>query len=289
MKKVKAFFYIFRKSFIPNNSYYKKITKTPFFFSIKYFISLLIFLNFILFTSILNLYPYNTIQEALSNLIDNLKSFPKELVIIKKNNNLVTTLDRPYFFWLKIKNTQTPFLIINETADDNFSRKIPSTIFLTNQYLIVKSPLNQTITKIPLSSIIDFSIDKNIVNKIILPLEKLKQYFLLIYTLFFVLLFFMLIIISFSITSIYLLIASFVVYLYFKLRQKRHFHYKKILQISFHAITFILVIEYLFFLIPFPFKLTYQWLISLAPFLFILVSSLTTGVGVWLAYNNHSQ
>lgn len=289
MKKVKAFFYIFRKSIIPNNSYYKKITKTPFFFSLKYFLFLLTFLNFILLVSILNLFSYNKIQSVLINFTNSLQSFPKELAIIKKGNHLLTTLNQPYFFWIKTENNQILLLAINETADNNFINKLPSYVILTNQHLIIKPPFNQTLSKIPLSLVKDFYFDKNIVENIIPFFMKLKKNLLLIYILVFIFFFFLLNIMSFLITFTYLLISSFLVFLYFKIKRKRHFHYKKILQISFHTITFILVIEYLFFLIPSPFKLNYQWLVSFTPLLFILVSSLITSAGVWIAYNNHSQ
>lgn len=289
MKKVKAFFYIFKESFIPNNSYYKKITKTPFLFSLKYFLLLLTFFNFILLIYLLNLFSYNKIRSILSSFTDSFQSFPKELVIIKKGNNLLTTLNRPYFFWIKSKNNQILLFTINETADDSFINKSLSNVILTNQHLIIKSPFNQTLSKIPFSIVKDFYIDKNIVENIVPFFEKLKENLLLIYILVFILLFFLLEAMSFLITTTYLLVSSFFVYLYFKIRHKRHFHYKKILQLSFHAITFILSIEYLFFLIPSPLKLTSQWLISLTPFLFILISSLITGASVWIAYNNHSH
>ncbi len=289
MKKVKAFFYIFKESFIPNNSYYKKITKTPFLFSLKYFLLLLTFFNFILLIYLLNLFSYNKIHSILSSFTDSFQSFPKELVIIKKGNNLLTTLNRPYFFWIKSKNNQILLFTINETADDSFINKSLSNVILTSQHLIIKSPFNQTLSKIPLSIVKDFYIDKNIVENMVPFFEKLKEHLLLIYILVFILLFFLLETMSFLITTTYLLVSSFFVYLYFKIRHKRHFHYKKILQLSFHAITFILAIEYLFLLIPLPLRLTCRWLISLTPFLFILISSLITGVSVWIAYNNHSH
>ncbi len=289
MKKVKAFFYIFKESFIPNNSYYKKITKTPFLFSLKYFFSLLVFLNLILLIYLLNLFSYNKISTFLTSFTDSLKSFPKELVIIKKNNNLLTNFNRPYLFWVKIKNNQILLFTINETADDKFIKESPSTIIFTNQFLIIQAPLNRNSSQIPLSTVKDFRIDKNTVENIIPIFEKLRKDLLLFYVFIFILLFLVLNIMSFLITSLYLLISSFFVYIYFKIRYKRHFHYKKTIQIAFHTITFALVIEYLFFLIPLPLRLTYQWLISLTPFLFILVSSLITGTGVWVAYNNHSR
>ncbi len=289
MKKVKAFFYIFKESFLPNSAYYKKITKTPFLFSLKYFLSLFIFLNFFLLLYFLNLFSYKKVHSILINVRNSFQNFPEELILIKKGGNLVTTLNRPYFFWTKFKENPILVFTINETADDNFIAKTPSYLIVTSQYLIIKSLNNKDISKIPLILIKDFYLDKNTIKNVIIFLDKLKENLLVIYIFVFILFFFTLGLMSFLITITYLLISSFLVYLYFKIKHKRHFHYKKIFQLSLHSVTFILSIEYLFFFVLSPLKLTTQWSIYLIPFLFILVSSLITSTSVWVAYNNKSE
>jgi hypothetical protein len=100
-RKVKTFFHVFQGSFFPHAVYYRKITRSPFSFSLKYFISLIFILNFIFFCYVVLKYNPTRLNNFLVNLTQVTRSIPKELVININNGALFTKLQPTLFFLVK--------------------------------------------------------------------------------------------------------------------------------------------------------------------------------------------
>lgn len=294
MKKVKAFFYVFLKSSIPQKKYYQHLIKAPFKFSFKYFVSLVIFLNLIFIVALINQYSYQKITNWLYGIKKTLIEYPSNLLIFVKNGYLNTNADHPYFFWLKINDKKRLLVSVIETADKKVINDLPSPLILTKTELIVKNPNNyQTVSVLKLKELPEFTINKQLTNQVVFTIDSflrnLHWYFLTAVFLVILILPF----ISFLITGLYLLIASVLVYLYFKFFQNRHFHFKKVFQISFHAITFPLTLEYLMMILPINLFLFNKYFLAtssiILPFLVVATFTLFTLIGVLEAYSNHLQ
>lgn len=292
MKKVKAFLYIFIKSLLPQKKYYKQLVKTSFKFSLKYFSALIILLNLIFSIYIFNLYSYQKIYNFVNNIRKSLAAYPSDLSIFIKKNNLFTNNNRPYFLWLKENEKKRLLLSIIENADKQTVDNLHSIIILNKEKIIIKNPNNfQIISTFNINEVPELIIDRKFVDQISISLQSLLAKLHWYYLLFALIIVLMLPLISFIIISLYLLTASFLVYTYFKFFRRRHFHFKKVFQISFHAVTLPLVLEYLIFVSPINF---FGSKLSLSPFIFplliIIIFSLFISLGVLEAYNhNHQQ
>jgi hypothetical protein len=284
MKKVKAFFYILLKSIILNKNYYKKIAKTSFNFSLKYLIGLIFFLNLILILSLTTQYSYGKIKAFLKATSASLVNYPQDLVISVQNNTLFTTLNHPYFFWINEDKQQRLLLVIDQSADVKKIDLYKSLVLLTPTTIVVRS--KQKSHYYPLSILNGLSVNKIKVEQWRLFLNTLSDKLFFYYLVGVIFLFLFLNLASFLITISYLFIVSLVVFLYFKLIHHRHFHLKKVLQISFHANTFPYLLDYLFLSLPQPIKLPYPTIISVQffPLFFLIILTLFTIIGVWEAY-----
>jgi hypothetical protein len=285
MKKVKAFFYILSKSAFLNKNYYKKITKTSFSFSLKYLIGLIFFLNLIFILSFINRYSYYKIKNFFNAASASLANYPQDIIISVQNNTLFTTLDRPYFFWINEDKQQRLLLVIDQSAD---IKKIDfyKSLFLITPTTIVMH-FNNKYYYYPLSILNGLSVNKIKVEQWRLFLNTLSSKLFLYYFIGVIFLFVFFNLVSFLITITYLFIVSSVVFLYFKLFNHRHIHFKKVLQISFHANTFPYLLDYLFLSLPKAIiKLPYPTIISVQsfPLFFLLILILFTIIGVREAY-----
>lgn len=274
-KKIKAFFHVFLNSFFPSDNYYKKIIKTRFLFSFKYFAVLIFILSGLFFSIFLvkNFIIKNSVLELKKNLIKSLDSYPEELVISIKNNRLTTNLDRPYIFWLKYNNIPHPLLAIDERAPKDKVYQYDSTTILINATGIVKRSNNQ-VHYYPFNIKNDLVISKQYVNN----LKKLILNFFKFYQVFFPLILFLLFVFIFLFfffkKIIYLLIISFFGFLLIKL-----FHiktsYKKIFQISLHSNTLPLVCEF--------FILSLNWLAK-SSFCYLFLTLVFFGAAIYEIY-----
>lgn len=293
MKKVKAFLYIFIKSLIPQKKYYKQLVKTPFKFSLKYFSVLIILLNFIFSIYLVNSYSYQKIYNFINKLKKSLATYPSDLSIFIKKNNLFTNNNRPYFLWLKENEKERLVLSVIENTDKQTVDNLHSIIILTKEKIIIKNPNNyQLISTFDINEIPELIIDKKSVEQINNFLQSLLTNLRWYYSLATLMIILILPLISFTVLNLYLLIASFLVYSYFKFFRRRHFHFKKVFQISFHAITFPIVLEYLTFVSPINFFGS-RVSLFISPFIFplllLLIFILFISIAVLEAYNHHQQ
>jgi len=291
MKKVKAFLHIFSNSLIPKASYYRKILNTRFIFSFKYFVFLIFALSSIIIFNLINKYSPLKINHWLNEINKSIEQFPPDLNIFINNGLLTTTYNRPYFIWTKNdKNKLKLLLVVDETGSFEKFKQYPSIILLTKTDIFIKQ--NGQIKKIPLSSINK----TQIINKeSLIPLKEkiswIKKFF---YPLYFSIVVFALILVpffSFIVNTIYILLASLITFLFLKFKTEKKYHLKKIFQISLHACTLPLLIDYLFFNLPLPKLIKTSFNIKLLPFPFVFIFLLAVFIfiGAYEAYYNHNQ
>lgn len=249
-QKVKSFLHVFTNSLLPQSHYYKTVLKTKFSFSFKYFVSLVLLLNAIIIViGVIILNPF-TLSDVISNLSNNLQAYPKNLTVILNKGHLMTTYNQPYFFWMNYQNKTAPLLVIDENALPQKISEYSSYILLTANELVTRDVKNQgAITELPLSYLPNQTIDKNMVDQVESNLRIIQSFLLPLYVLVLIVLAIILPLISFSVTLAYILVASLLIYVVFKIwgRTKKQFarvHYKKIVHLSFHAVTLPILLDY---------------------------------------------
>jgi hypothetical protein len=268
-KKVKTFFHVFTKSLIPQPEYYRKIVRSRLSFSLKYFISLsaLIYLFFV-FILLLKINPIKLIQWK-TNVVDNLTKYPDDLVINVENGNLITTYNRPYFFWLNDIDKKNLLLVIDQTALPDKILKYRSVFLLTGNSFVTRK--NDAITAIPFKNL-SFKIDKNVISNALNGLTVGLS--LILFSIFILLLLIILPIIVLSLNLFYVLISGFFIFIIYRFFSHK-IPYKKILQLSFHSSTIPLLIGYC--------------LCKLNPFALFFLIVIFLGVGVYEVYFDKSR
>lgn len=244
MKKIKAFLHVFINSLFPLEHYYKKIVKTRFLFSLKYFFALILVLNFILISTFVfkNLLLNNNLSEFKASLIESLNNYPSDLTITIKNNHLTTDFDRPYIFWLNYKKIPHPLIVIDERATEDKIYHFDSTTILVNSNGLIRRTGNG-LRYYPFKINKDLTINKQLVENLKNLILRFFVSFQLLIPFILVLLFIVLVI-FFSFTKMfYLAIISFVGFWVTKV-----FHiktgYKKVFQISLHSNTIPIICEF---------------------------------------------
>ncbi len=288
-RKVNTFFHVFKQSLFPRPSYYKKIPRSPFIFSLKYFSSLILILNFLLVFFIIIQYHPQRINRTLNSLIVSLKTFPKDLVINVRNGRLFTSYDHPYLFWSKVNGKLKLLLVIDETANTTKINQYNSYILINNKEVVFKTdnrPANNFYV-LPLTRYGDQTLNISFVKKIIQILISFQSLLIFIYPAIVIMLLIILPIGSFLTNFFYLSIISLIVYAVFKVYFHKKIHYKKTFQISLHAVTFPLILDY--FLITFkPSIGTNIKLKSIIPpsVAFVILLAIFVFTAVYEAYQN---
>jgi len=293
MKKVKAFLHIFLNSLIPNASYYRKILNTRFFFSFKYFLSLIILLSLVLIFNLLNKYSPPKIIHWLTQINKTIDQFPSDLNLFINNGSLITSYNRPYFIWVKDEKSKLRLLlVVDESASLEKINQYQSMALLTKTDLFIKQ--NNQLKKIPLTAFEKITVNK---EKLKLLKEKISFINKLLYPLYFGVFILAVLLIPFfslMINIAYAFFASVIVFVLLKLKPEKKYHLKKIFQISLHASTLPLLIDYLAFNFPPLLKLIKTGFYIKAPpfplvFIFLLAIFIFTGAYEAYYYNHHQD
>lgn len=291
-KKVKTFFHVFKGSLFPQSDYYSKIPKASFRFSLKYFISLVLILNFILIILIFVKYNPGRIGRLLDGVVISLKNFPEELVINVRKGRIFTSYNRPYFLWTDFDGQKKLLLVIDETADPTKINQYRSYVLITSTEIIFKTDklLGEKSNVISLNRLGDQTFNNKTNQKIIQNLTTIKNRLLFSY--FFIIpgLMILLPISSFLITLFYLAIISLIVCIIFKVYFHKRIHYKKTLQVALHAVTFPLILDY--FLIIFrpsiPVNIEVRPMLP-TPLVFLILLAIYVFAAVYQAYENGNK
>jgi hypothetical protein len=272
-EKVKTFFHIFLNSLLPHYPYYHKLIHTRFTFSLRYF-AVFVLATYFLFSTLLaaKLYVRFGLPQLSSSFRKALDSYPADLVVTIKDGKLTSNHDRPYFLWMDHNDKKVLLAVVDESASPEDIYEYNSVVLASANALTIRQYHDRTsITSIPLEGI-SMIIQKQVVVNVT---EKIFQLMLPIFiatALFFVLVVPTLVFIA---DFFYVVIASILIYFLFKLRLK-HLSLQKTLQLSFHATTLPLLINYSLALVGLR--------TSMVPFAFFILLLIFLTVAVYETY-----
>ncbi len=293
VRKVKTFLHIFLRSLIPHTLYYSKILKAPFSFSFKYFLAMLFILNIFFIGSFFIRYNPKKIHSLLSSFSVSLSSYPSDLIISVKKGRLITNNNRPYLLWLDYQDKKNLLLVIDETATPKKIQLYKSSLLFTSNEVVIRDMKTNTLSTLPINYLDDQKITGENIYQVIKTINASLLFFPLLYSIFIAILVGLLPVASFLITSLYLLFSSCIVYLVYKFFAKKHFRFKKIIQVSFHAATFPLFLDYVLIILRPTIRMGTGVFLPLRqipfPLLFLTVLAFFVAVGVYEAHAEESH
>lgn len=229
------------------------------------------------------------INSLLTTLSANLSKYPDNLVVNLYKGRLVTNYNRPYLLWLDNQDNKDLLLVIDETATPKKITSYNASILLTSQNLVTLNSKTNAFSTLPLNYFSNQKITKEKVNQLVQIVDKTRGFLIFFYPVVFLLLAAVVPMTSLIVTLAYLFIASVIVFLVFKLFLRKHFHFNKIFQVSLHAITFPLLLDYSIMVIRPTIRMNgMNFLAPLRdipfPMLFLIILAVFIAVGVHEAH-----
>ncbi len=244
-RKVKTFLHIFTGSIVPHSFYYSKILKTRFQFSLQYFLFLLMSIS-IISVIILGIKATRYIRTDYRNCLSHTYGLiPPNYSMEIQNGILSTNSEMPLLLWFNCNNSIRLLGVIDERATEKSASLYGAHILVTGTNILFKY---KTVThSVSINQYVNsahFSKEDivGLIQKSIAFLNRSIPYFVL----------FLLVMAPFFLfffNTILGIVASFMVFGFFKLFGKKY-HFTKILQIGFHSYTFPLIASLLFILFP---------------------------------------
>ena len=287
--KVKTFLHVFWKSLLPQSEYYQKILTTKFRFSLRYFLTLIIIINIVFIVHLFFRFNPKRIINLTDNIINTLNNIPDDLTIIINKGTLMTTYNRPYLFWLNDQEKTKLLLVIDQNATPEMIRQYQSYLLVTAKEIVINpDKIKQKTQSIPLNYTINQTIDKKSFTAVSKSLSRIKALLPFFYFVFFIIMVALTPLFSSLVTLLYLAIACLITYVIFHFFMQKRIHAKKIIQISFHAVTLPLLVDYFFIMFQ---RLVTTGIVSLPnikpiPFPYLFIALLTVFVfgGTYEAY-----
>lgn len=278
MKKLRTLFYVIKHSLFPADNYYIKIKKnTPFWFSFKYIVTLVLLISVIMtFLYPLHFLPIYQPDKLKSEIMNTLEQLPEDFVLnINYYGVLTTNQQRPIIIYNQNSNSPKRFLVIDSLANDNMAQEYDSRITLMRRKVIIQS-FDQTIT-FNYRNERPITINRQTIENVKSVVEELfSNYWLILAGVMFILLLTIPMLLLMS-KILYLVLASLIVFIVVKIFFIRQLSYKKTLQISMHAATAPIILEYtsMLFHISIPVKI---W--------FFLLTLVFISAGIYEAYSS---
>lgn len=258
MKQLRTLIYVIKRSLYPTDNYYVSVRKnTSFWFSFKYIVSLVLLVSVVLTL----LYPLHFLPiyqpgKLKDEVMKTLKQLPDDFVLnINYYGVLTTNQERPIIIFNQNSKSPERLLVIDSLANDSMAQDYDSRFILMRRKALIKS-FDQTIT-FNYRNERPITINHQTIENVTSILEELFSYYWLFLAAgLFVLL--LTIPAIFIISKIlYLIFASLIVYVVVKLLFIRQLSYRKTLQISMHAVTAPIILEYtsMLFHISIPVKI----------------------------------
>lgn len=260
MKAMRTFLYVLRRSFT-DPSYYKELTKTPFSFSLKFFLAFF-FLYALVATTIIAkniIPPLDTFTKAMLGGVDRL--YPPELVITIRKGEVTTNVSEPYVVPLSVlkslfgdelpDNPKNLLVIDTKGTVDSFA-DYKTVALLTKRTLIARGE-DSNWRVYPLSNVSDITIDQTLVRGLS---EKVKPFLSMVIPLVILAIFAGISISVPVVTLLYILLIALIVMAIARLLKKT-FTYKKGYQLGMHFVllptTAVDTLTYFGVTIPIPF------------------------------------
>jgi len=253
MKKIRTFFFSLVKS-ISSPSYYKDVLKAPASFSWKYFFAFYFLVTIITLASIaVSLFKFD-INEVADKAVN---VYPKDLEIKVEDGRLSVNQKLPYEieFPSDVQEENLPSKIIVFDSDENVKgvrdvKDRDAVVVLTEStmYFLAESDTGEIrVYSIPEDSgkfTINYEKINNLKERIVnYPLMKGKIYIFIILLFLLIVMYPFLVIISLITLLFYALVTYGLVSIFMK---DKELSYSKVLQITFHSVTLIVIINLLF-------------------------------------------
>jgi len=149
MSKVNTFFHVYINSLLPQEPYYKKLTKTRFRFSLLHFIALS-YISFYVF-GLLFLVKTGLFYEMRSRVnavSESFASFPSDLIISVRNGHATSTYMRPYFMWTDI-NGEKDLLFVFDESDTAKAKDYGALLVMNSHSLTINKGNEQKVIELP--------------------------------------------------------------------------------------------------------------------------------------------
>lgn len=274
MEKVKVFFDMFAKSLLPQHPSYSHFAKSSFKKSFGYFLVLIFFLNALYASYVIFTYSPKTVRSMFQELKRMLVNYPADLFIKIDQGSMITNYDRPYMVWSEYGGKKRLVIVVDESATIQKMDDYPTLILLTQTDLIIKGMgKNQSNIIIPLNHIEKRTITKEVVSQYEKIAENVLAFLPLLYLVFIFIIYVVVPTLSLFKMSVFLGVAAIILFLFFKLYNKRrleHIRFFEIFKIGFYAITLPLSLLYIFRLFGVEIRPIY--------FFFLTIISLFTGI-----------
>ncbi|MFZ2026616.1 MAG: DUF1189 family protein [Microgenomates group bacterium] len=265
MKKVKAILTTSLNSVIPQDIYYPKLLHIRFFYSLHYYITILLVLTGLFTFAFSYKYPLSKLLQYKNDITRSFAQFPDTVILRIHKGQLTSNSDLPVFIWVKHK--EKPLFVFMANAKDDAPRTISPIpfLFLKKDGMQISYRRYQRIS--PYDKMRDYTISKEQmpqfeekINALFTPL--LSYYNLAMVTLL------PLVFIIFTTASIILSAAfSFLVFRIFFSRT----HFKKCLQAGLHGTHIPMIISALLFIL-YPTTMRTVPIVCALYFVFTLVS-----------------
>jgi hypothetical protein len=242
MRKVKTFSHVFLNSLIPQAQYYHHLAETSFKFSLKYFLTLVVALNLVYVLVLAIKFNPFRIRGIFNSLARSAETIPQDLVITVKDGQLTTTYDRPFFLWTDIGKKKKLLAVIDEGARPEKIQEYQSYFLITGSDVVTRK--NRKISIIPLANIKSKIITPATIAKVKEVLKKITSLSFLVYPVIILLLVLIYPLISLIITFFHLFLASVISLPVYYFLKKKKLSFQKVLQVSFHAATLPLSLDY---------------------------------------------
>ena len=119
MQKIQTFWHVLRRSLVPLDYYYHKLLTTRIGFSMKYFVTLVVFVVFLatVLKSAIFISQYS--PKDLATLIQSIESdYPDDLVVsINELGRLTTNDDKPYILFSPLRSNPQALIVIDPKAE----------------------------------------------------------------------------------------------------------------------------------------------------------------------------
>jgi hypothetical protein len=258
MKQIRTLIHVIKHSLFPIDDYYIKVRKqTPFSFSLKYLISLVL-LSSIALTLLypLHFLPMYQPSKLKSQIISTLKQLPEDFVLNINDFGVMTTnQSRPIIIFNQNQKAPERLLVIDPQATEKMAQDYNTRFLLMRRKAVIKSFDGLITFEYRKQRPVTF--DSRTIGNITSFLEELFSFYWVFFALF--MLFFLIVIPAIFVISkiFYVAIASLIVFIIVKLFVLKRLSYKKTLQIGMHASTapILLEISSMLFHISIPIKI----------------------------------
>jgi len=265
-RKVKAFFHVFTSSIVPQTFFYARILKSKFSFSLLYSFVLLSVVTSIIFAVVFYQVGRKNVGSLKQCLSNSINEIPQNFILDVRDGLLSTNHELPLFVWFNCDERVQLLAVVDERGVSKNITSFGAQLLLTGSEIVFKYKTNTYV--IPINKyIVNLHLDKQSIKMFVNKAFEVVAY----YAPFFAI---ALILITpfaiYMVTITTILLSSFMVRVFYYLFRK-HYSFKKTVQIGLHSCTFPLLTLVLFVMFPTHVLNTYILFFALV-FIFQLVA-----------------